>query len=261
MQSTNSFFKGRVLFQADFSGIEFNSIEVSPPFEGVARAIIGSSSSEGVSLEVGISNADTFDGATAKAEEVAKYLAKIVTFKFGVFQKEFRCVSNSLSEEETLPDGNTKSTAWCVIRDSSYGIDFESWAILGEKQIEDLKEFVEKNNHDSFPSYDLFYSALGLTDPIAKFMVLYLIVLSIFTDDQWKVDEFILSKESGESGVPTFPPHRPRKSGVPETIYTKLRNQVGHVRPGTTIQSTREEMEKNLGGLIRITRKIISLQP
>ncbi|HEY9907127.1 MAG TPA: hypothetical protein V6D18_05900, partial [Thermosynechococcaceae cyanobacterium] len=80
MQSASSFFKGRVSFQADFSEVEFEPIEVSPPFDGVARATIRSSSSEGIFLEVEISRADTFDSAIAKAQEVAKYLAKVVTF-------------------------------------------------------------------------------------------------------------------------------------------------------------------------------------
>ncbi|HEY9909422.1 MAG TPA: hypothetical protein V6D18_17665, partial [Thermosynechococcaceae cyanobacterium] len=185
---------------------------------------------------------------------------------FGVFQKEFRYVSSSLSEEETLPDGNTRSIAWCVSRDSSYA-SLESWKILGEEQIKDLKGFLEKNNHNSFPYYDLFYSALGLTDPIAKFMVLYLVVLNLCKtgnrERQEDVDKFVLSIEPQ---VLTFNPFCPRKSCIPETIYTNLRNQVGHAPPNTMIQSTRiqstrEEMEKNLGGLIKITREIISRQP
>ena len=48
-----------------------------------------------------------------------------------------------------------------------------------------------------------------------------------------------------------------RRSGVAETIYTRHRNQVGHARPGTTIENTRSEMEINLKGLIAIAKELI----
>jgi hypothetical protein len=260
MNHTSSAFKGEVFFKSNFSGSEFEPIEISPPFDGVSKAIIKSTYPEGVLLKVEISEADTFDGAITKARKVAEHFAKVMTFKSNVFQQEFQYVSDNLLEVMTLPDGSSQEIRWSVVG-LGLGVTSESYMSLNEEQKNDMKESLEQINSDDLTYYDLFYSALSLTDPIAKFMVLYLIVLSTFTDDQGKVDEFILSKQSGESGVPIFPPYRPRRSGIPETIYTKLRNQVGHIRPGTTIQSTREEMEKNLGGLIRITRKIISLQP
>lgn len=260
MQGKSSIFKGKVFFQADFCGTEFDLIEFSSPLEGVAKATIRASHSEGALLEVEISNADTLKVAMDKAKEVAKYLARVITFEFSIFQQEFRCTSDHLIEDEPSTDGSAQEIKSRL--GLGFGVTSESWITLGKQQMDSLKDSLEKNNHDSFPSYDLFYSALGLTDPIARFMVLYLIVLSLCKEGakerQEDVDRFVLSIEPQ---VLTFPPFNPRRSGVQETIYTKLRNQVGHIQPGTTIQSTREEMEKSLDELIKITREIISRQP
>lgn len=180
-----------------------------------------------------------------------------MTFEFGLFHQSFRMVEDNLFEEKLLPDGSTKLIHHLRGGDGTGG-SISIWIKLGSKQMTDVKKLVEQKHHNRFFYYDLFYFALGLTDPLSKFMALYSILLTLCSDRQEKVDKFVISVEPS---VATNPPYRKRKSGVLETIYTRLRNQVGHVRPGTTIEVTRNEMETNLSGLVAITQELIRLQP
>ena len=46
-----------------------------------------------------------------------------------------------------------------------------------------------------------------------------------------------------------------------ETVYTRLRNELGHSRKGVNLQDTKAEMANQLGGLIAITKRAIELFP
>jgi len=89
-------------------------------------------------------------------------------------------------------------------------------------------------------------------------MSLYNIVLSLSNDSQEDVDMLALNLDKA---TPTNAPFRPRKSGTNETVYTRLRNQVGHVRKGTTIEGTRAEMDQWISGLIGMAKHLIDQQP
>ena len=69
-------------------------------------------------------------------------------------------------------------------------------------------------------------------------------------DSQSKIDEVIKIHEKGVS-EPISP-----KTGKPETIYTKLRNDHMH-RSGVPIAQVRAEMEKHLHGLVMVVQMAI----
>lgn len=119
----------------------------------------------------------------------------------------------------------------------------------------EIKSVLEEKPRPDCLYPDLFYFALGLTDPLSKFMALYSIVLTLCNDRQEDVDRFVLATQPN---VSINSPYKPRKLGTQETLYTRLRNQVGHVRPETTIESTRSEMQENLNGRVEITKKSIT---
>jgi hypothetical protein len=250
MEPTNSTFKGKVFFQANFSDREFESIEIFPPFSGVVKAVIESSPSKGVLLEVEIYSAGTLDSAIAKAKEVAAYIPKIVTLEWGVFHQEFRLVGRSLVEERQLQDGSTQDVICAAGGTVSIG-SAKIWQKLSRVETEEFKELLERGYPHSY-NYDFFYFAVGLEEPISKFMCLYNIMLSLCNDDQKQVDKFIRDIQPGVELSPS-----PKSSKKKETVYTRLRNEVAHSRPSTTIQATREEIKKNLDGFIGLIREII----
>ena len=97
-----------------------------------------------------------------------------------------------------------------------------------------------------------------MTDPLSQFMGLYSLLLALCSDSQEQVDQFVLTVQPG---IPTNTPFKSRKSGVQETVYTKLRNEIGHVRAGTTLDGTRNEMKTQIPGLIDVVRQLVSKQP
>jgi hypothetical protein len=84
-------------------------------------------------------------------------------------------------------------------------------------------------------------------------MHLYNILLMLFSDEQAKVDKFILMVEPS---VPQTPDPRPKRKNK-ETIYTRLRNEFGHARPGVKLDDTKVEMMNRRGGLIALTKRAI----
>ncbi len=250
-------FKGTVTFRAAFPGIEFDTFEITPQQPDVLKASIKSSPSEGVTLKVDVAAADSIDSAIGTAREVATFIAQVLTYKFGTYYHEFGLLEHAFVEEVARPDGSTQPVHHLG---TSLRLDCKAdvWVAPGPQQMNEAKDLLEQLHHPGFIYYELFRSALGLNDPLSKFMALYNIVLSICNDLQEDVDAFVLSVQPG---VDRNPPFRPRKSGTQETVYTRLRNQVGHRRSGTTIEETKGQMEVNLRGLVEVAKNLIDRQP
>jgi hypothetical protein len=86
----------------------------------------------------------------------------------------------------------------------------------------------------------------------------------LHNDDQWAVDEFIKRGEPGIQETPQPPikrRRRARQAVVMETIYTKLRNELGHKRDGVNLDNTKSGMAKRLDGLIALTKRAIERHP
>ncbi|TAE60034.1 MAG: hypothetical protein EAZ76_11110 [Nostocales cyanobacterium] len=249
-------FKGTITFNADFTGVQFESIEFSDPDSKLFLATVKSAKNEGVILKVEIINVDSVQQIFSQAQEVADYTTKILTFTFNTLFQRFRKVDENIVQEEEQA-GGTKQTIIYAFLGTGMGINVDLDHIATNRQLSEVKQLLEKRTYQEFAYYNLFYSALNFKDAMSKFMALYSIALSLCGDSQEKVDQCILSFQPS---IKTNPPYRQRKSGVPETIYTRLRNEVGHIRPNTTIEQTRQEMEKNLNGLILIVKELINHQ-
>jgi hypothetical protein len=78
-------------------------------------------------------------------------------------------------------------------------------------------------------------------DPVAQFMFLYNILLQNCGDRQGRVDSFIRDALPGVEE--TVSPHR---KGKTETVFTRLRNEVGHVRDKAPSAQTVAEIEQHL---------------
>lgn len=254
-------FRGKITFNADFTGVQFEPIGFAYPDSKVLLTTVKSARDEGVILTVEIINTNSIEEIFSKAKEVADYTTKILTFKFKTLFQNFRKVDENIVKEELQADGTKQRI---IYADFGIGMGFNVYLdhCPTNQQLLEVKQLLEQKNHNRLTYYNLFYSALNFKDPLSKFMALYSIVLSLCKDSQGKdsqekVDQFILAFQPS---IMTNSPHRLRRSGVPETIYTRLRNEVGHIRPHTTIEQTEQEMEKNLNGLILVVKELISRQ-
>lgn len=244
-------FEGSVTFRTSLPEIKFDAIEFATKHPGTTRATITSDAASGVTLRVAVTSASSVFEAIASAQELTQQVTNILSFRFGLGIDTFRFSEYALVELSA--QGSTHHLGDCArIEGRCLGT-----TILGTQSRQELSELLEQPQHPGYHYYDLFRAALCLSDPLSKFMALYSIILSLSGDDQQKVDEFVMSIRPS---IATNSPWK-RKSGFPETVYTRLRNEVGHVRPRTTIRGTRDEMEINLSGLIEVAKKKIRTQP
>jgi hypothetical protein len=97
-----------------------------------------------------------------------------------------------------------------------------------------------------------FRFAVQSDDPVTRYMFLYNILLQIHNDRQTKVDDFIRKQE------PTVKPDRsPIRPDVCETIYTRLRNEIAHLRSNATLEMTSKEIKSKVQDLQLLTKKAI----
>jgi hypothetical protein len=95
----------------------------------------------------------------------------------------------------------------------------------------------------------LFRCAISSDEPIVQFLLLYLILDGIF-GDQKNIDKHILDN------VPTTHQSVSPRNGRPETIYTRLRNEIGH-RAFVNPEATKREIMNNLDSFRAIVRGIV----
>lgn len=127
-----------------------------------------------------------------------------------------------------------------------------------ESEIPTLRAILERPQTTKDAYYGRFRWILQRSDPVARFMHLYSILLSLAggpNHTQRSVDAFITANESGVQTV--FNSHQNRH----ETIYTRLRNEVGHELPNTTPQSTQDGMEQHIDRLIDHVKAAIAALP
>jgi len=119
-----------------------------------------------------------------------------------------------------------------------------------------LKAEMERPAASGENFFGMYRSALQSASPVEQFMHLYQILLLFFNDRQADVDDYIRREEPGvsETSHPLF-------AGATETVYSRLRNEFGHVRAGVDVRNTKLEMANQLGGLTTLTKRAIELQP
>lgn len=126
--------------------------------------------------------------------------------------------------------------------------------IRDKNLIKKLSEEIKEDKDFDKEEYNLFRYAMNNQDIVVKYMFLYQILSYKYRNNngyesQKVVDEFIRSKFSVDK-------HMYKKwedTGREETIYTRLRNQVGHFR-GKTSSETRSAMERKINELIELVK-------
>jgi hypothetical protein len=102
----------------------------------------------------------------------------------------------------------------------------------------------------------LFRAAQRSESAVERFLLFYALLLLIVVrgpDEQRVVDAFIRREE------PLVPEtRRPDKPQIKETIYSRLRNEIGHKRQNANIAQTRAEIEGRVDSLARLVQRAIA---
>lgn len=135
-----------------------------------------------------------------------------------------------------------------------YGSVVVSTEDRDKKLLESLCKEIEQGNNLDNEYYSLFRTAMNNEDVVVKYMFLYQILSfkhqnSKRLESQKMVDDYIKSKFTEDKHM--F--QEWGDTGRKETIYTRLRNQVGHFR-GKTSQETRNVMSTKIYELIELVK-------
>lgn len=124
-----------------------------------------------------------------------------------------------------------------------------------EVELESLKEKLLNYNQLEGLYLSQYRFSIRQEDTVAKFMFLYNLLLSINGDKQKKVDEFI--RVCNPEVPQTKSPLRKGDKVIMETVYTRLRNEVAHIRADVVPELTAKEIEANVGEFQRIVNKAV----
>jgi hypothetical protein len=124
--------------------------------------------------------------------------------------------------------------------------------MLTPPQVEELKAFLKQPDTLGKDEYRVFRRVLQCDDPVEEFMLHYSLLTAFEGGNQPAVDEFIRQHEPGVEERTS--PHTSKN----ETIYTCLRNEVGHhTRSKLKPAEIRREMQNKLPDLRKLVQKAI----
>jgi hypothetical protein len=246
--------RGTVNFEATIkgNGVAFPSFEFNPNEPGVNKVEIEAPNGDVIRLRVHFTSVASDSMAKDLAIKVSVAALNRIAFHHQVVIVNDRMTSLSLSPVTASDSDGARlaATATLVL------VGDASRLVLGYPAAEPVKSQLEQVSPPGEHNYALFRSAIQATSPVEEFMLLYNLLLMLNNDCQDDVDRFIVSEDPGVPRTPS--PHR---KGVIETMYTRLRNEVGHRRAGVKLEDTRSEMVGRVAALRALTKRAIELHP
>jgi len=126
--------------------------------------------------------------------------------------------------------------------------------IPNEEQLFNALQFATGDNAEIEIYLRQYVFANSESNEIVRFSFLYNLLLQIVGDKQSKVDESILDVD----------PHCEQTisplNGKPETVYTRLRNELAHKRENSKYSETKMTIEKIVNDFSKVVKKIILKQ-
>jgi hypothetical protein len=244
-------YKGPISFCAPVigNGVTFSSVAFNPNTSCVEEIEIACPNGENVYCTIYLVDAPTEDEGKMLAEEQVAGILNKLSFLYNLAIGKERIVANNLESQNALP-GVLSARAGSAV------LVGESARLLMSIQPAILKAELEQASTTKEALFGLFRSARQSQSPIEEFLHLYNLLLMLCGDDQPTVDAFILAQNPV---IQTRDP-RPKRKRM-ETIYTRLRNELGHHRKNVNLSNTKAEMSGRLSELISLTKRAIESQP
>jgi hypothetical protein len=246
-------FMGTVEFLARIkgNGLTFPSFEFDPKEPGVAKVEIAGPNGGDIRSTVHMDSVATRDDGLALATRVIAKAADRIAFLYNVSIENARSTG-----DQFLPVNPQPGVAHTVAANVNLLLGGTATVVVGVNAA-NLKTELERVSPPGEHSFAFFRSARLSMSDVEAFMHLYNILLMLYNDSQAQVDKFIVDEDKT---VPQTQ-HPKKAAGTMETIYTRLRNEFAHRRPGVDINVTKEEMTNHLGGLVTLTKRAIELNP
>jgi hypothetical protein len=236
---------GTVEYAASIAGVRFEPIDLQGSHPAVDKVVLKTGDDR--LLRITFHLRDVFDETEAD------------TIATGILPS----IINRIAFYRDVPVGEPFQTGFSIPKDASE----KSFSVMSAIRIkdsarplltlgDDTRGEIKRKLEQPYTHHDLYsaYRFAGYQDdPVARFMFLYNILLQLNSDLQREVDDFIRSQEPNvaQSASPEF-------TGVMETVYARLRNEVGHIRAGSTPERTQAEIRANLPAFQKLVKTAIS---
>jgi len=232
-----------VRFEGEFDLDIDKVVTESIPFEKINKLIIGSNNGQFYS--------EVYSNASNEADAIdttSKYLEEVTSLMLYETDYEVKRLDWKQINEIDKRAEPVKTRARHENEDLKATV-----RVKKHFKSQEIKDKIENMPAGSINDYTrIFIEVSKLKDPISKF-TLYYSLLSVLKGNQKKVDKFI---ESVDKDVIKRETTRKNKK-FKETIYTYLRNQVGHVQEDTDTDTLKCEIQNNIGRLREILKRAL----
>jgi hypothetical protein len=238
---------GTVTYAAPVAGVRFKPIEVPSSHPAVEKVIVETEDSERIQVVFHLLDVFTETEANAIAGDIVASITNRLAFELN------RGVGQPYMKGFSLPK-DASGSSYTVLNSAGILWDVAAPTItLGDESRQKLARLLEQPlaRPDLYSAYRF---AINQSDDVTRFMFLYNILLQLNHDMQPRVETFI---RAVMPDVEEYDDPRPNKTGK-ETVFTRLRNEVGHARKGTTPEQTRTLIEGYVAALQTLVKTAIS---
>ncbi len=249
--------KGTLKYASAVQGYIFRSfdpLEIQTPEPWVEKVVVECREESPIVVTITFASAPSVDTALISGKVICRTVVGRLALRYGLCAQEPLLTSEELEEER---DGKRVKAAasaaplFCSGKDSKRVEPNDSAEL--KKELEDLRP----HRHDY---EELYRIAMQAADAVDRYMSLYRILSLLCLspagkEEQKYVDDFIEQETTAKRQF-----KRPDKQNVLETVYSRLRNEVGHARAGVDLATTRREMDARVYELAAIVKKAIELK-
>jgi hypothetical protein len=236
-------------------GVMFPLCEFNPHEPGVDKVEIEGPNGNEILTAIHLAAVATSDDGIAIATEVHAAALDRISFLNGI------AIDNGdITDRQFSPINPTAGSILAEPRHMSF-TGHKARFVFGYSAA-NLKTELERAAPPGKHGFTLFRSALLSTSPVEEFMHLYNILLMLFDDEQAGVDDFIIEQNPGVAKKERPPINRRRRrqrSLKEETVYTRLRNELGHKRTDVNLDTTKAEMKSCIQELRMLVKRAIEL--
>jgi hypothetical protein len=239
--------EGHVIYSGDIRGLELDEpLEIHPISASIPRIIITEDDSK-LSINITLANVYTEEAARLIAQDNMRLIVNRLIFEFDCSIENLQLRGLSLPQRG---NGSLQITVVDHIKVYAYGT--VGPLKPGMDRLQEVADKLKQPETDADFLIDQYRIAVSQRDEVTRFLFLYHILLFINQDKQRAVDQMIVGIEPTIIQSPS-----PRYPDQYETIFTRLRNELGHHRPNTSVEVTKGEIRENVGLLQSITKKAI----
>ena len=244
-------YKGTIRLEAKMTDncIGFAPFEFKPSMSGVERFQIATEERT-ICVSVDVSSVSTPDDGVRLALAITETALNRLAFVHQIALPPAKVTSREFTSMSAGP-GHVAVLAPAYITVQGHVVDL----VVG-LSLANIKAALEPAALPGEQNFGSIRSARNSVGAVEEFMHLYAILLGFFGDKQNDVDAFIVSVDQA---VPQT--QSPIKAGAMETIYTRLRNELAHRRPGVDIDSTKQQMAARVGDLRGLVKEAIQRYP